>query len=1423
MGSTDAGTFSTRQRLSSLLFLLGVLLTLLLAAAPVKAASPSRPSRMQPSATAGGNVILTGKGDEHGYHLFVSSDTTGWTWQPLLTLDPGAESFEPWIGYQCVTADGKYAVVVTAPRSAANDPDERDHGAIAYSIDLSSREAHPLASHVALMYFNPGCGAGHMAALSRYQGEERRTEVLLADAASGEIVGRSAHRGQITSAVPTSAGVIGAAGNSLVALRGDHLRVKATVPGQPFDLRPAPEGVQMLVAEADEHASVATLSGSTLQRGGPVPLYSTNLFVGKGGKNVLVTKSQRSFAGFRVLDAPRAGQALGASLQGDVVLATAPDATDPVFSDPRPSERLLNRSGSVLPGKLSAARAPVVTALPDSGGEGGARMSINTTTPKCAVPRLDLRRQVMQPNTAMVNWAIQQATRGNLKGSVLTRPANYANMGLASYSPSSDFAPVGLVGGGVVPPSVLDAVYAQESNWYQASWHALPGVAGGPLIADYYGANGGINEINYENADCGYGIGQVTTGMTAAATSPFSENGKKKIAVDYAENIAASIQILAQSWNQLANNGITLNGGNSQYLENWYFAIWAYNTGFHPNTGSGPWGLGWTNNPQNSSYPPNRLHFLRTSYEDAAHPANWPYQERVVGFMESPLFNYRGQRSYARPNGHPEYTLQIPGYSTFCNASNNCSPTYHNATNPELDYCQLASRECWWHQPVTYASCPTNCATSVFNVSETATEPANDPNYIPKCQSVLPAGTIIVDNQPEDLNLRGCTPSNWTSKGTFTVQHGTNSSGVPIGMIDWHQLGTGFGGHTYFTHNRPVVDTAHTEKGTWTPGTIKAGVYSVQAHVPDNGATAESVTYRIYKGDGTSSTRTINQHIGGNQWVPLGDYELKETGAKVELTNVNSEPSGQKDIAYDAMAFTWIANPRAQPQELATTFKPVLKFDTSEKWRPINLNAFFSETTSGGESAQHRCIPFASPDAQTILGESPTFAEKPGDYYSTVVTPNGSQQIDVSRCEPIGGISGALAWRSPDAYIDFGPLGHSDEVDSYRSSHPECIHNGLLDCNGGEVANDPYSASYYTITDSSGHTFIEYWYFYRYNSFSDSLLPGGSHHEGDWESVAIAPSADNSRFEYASFAQHGKWYSYLRAALSCADQSDGKCGTTSAPRGKRVVDFVSNGDHANYGYACSETVGVPPYPNCGRGDGSTLGERGHDGGKSWFHNASGQGLLPMPAIGAGTWIDWPGHWGATPPDNAQPWQQPGQASPQSPASQGMFQQPWGECGKDIGENTCALPSRQAKVRVADASTLISASRRCSTWFGGDVIALLCNPHELEQAVHDRGLDREGQARIEVRRGTAGGRRRATATRSASAEGIAQVLGPALRPGDAVVVHGTVTRGTFLNLRVAVRGHLQKRRLRLEPGDARQTWRVLASGRVRAMPPEVPTR
>lgn len=207
-------------------------------------------------------------------------------------------------------------------------------------------------------------------------------------------------------------------------------------------------------------------------------------------------------------------------------------------------------------------------------------------SPTCAVAPLDEAKQVMQPSPGQVNWASQMIEQGLLTGSEYARPANYANMGFASYSPSDDFPPIPLKhpsgsSWNTVPAAVYEAIMAQESNYDQASWHAPEGTAGDPLMSDYYGAHYDIKSIDYGSADCGYGIGQVTDGMHKGDYA-LSARGQVKVAVDYQENIAAGLQILESTWNQLYDDGILANNGDPKDLENWFFAAWAYNSGIQP-------------------------------------------------------------------------------------------------------------------------------------------------------------------------------------------------------------------------------------------------------------------------------------------------------------------------------------------------------------------------------------------------------------------------------------------------------------------------------------------------------------------------------------------------------------------------------------------------------------------------------------------------------------------------------------------------------------------------------------------------------------------------------------------------------------------------------------------------------------------------
>jgi hypothetical protein len=983
------------------------------------------------------DVMVWAQGDASGFHLFTGVASERWAWRPLATLKPLETAGEPWIGYHCLTGDGRQVVATVAPRSAANSPTARDRGAFAYAVDVRTGKVRPLASGIALKYHTPGCGLGARATLSRSLGRDQaRTQLLLVDARRGKVLRTATVRGQVTSAVPVGRQIWAARGSSIVRVDRRGTRRIVRTAGQPFNLRPSRPGVDFLMTRASSRVQVRSLARGKVRRLATGKLGATQLYLGRGGRSVVVgarTRARGTARALRFAKAPRGGDVRGASLGGRVVLSqrlrrggsTAPPAiADGVGRvQPRLSRARGTRTRSVAIGdarRKAYTRRPAFVGLPQARKSG-------FTTPKCAVPRNDLRRQVPQPNAPQVNWAIQQATRNLLKGSVLTRPANYANMNLVAYQPSNDFARGALSGGGStpVPPAVISAVYAQESAWRHASFRALPGVSGNPLVSDYYGAGGTLDRIEYNDADCGYGVSQVTDPMTAAATA-YSANGKTKVAVDYAENVAAGIQFLVDKWNQLAAAGVTLNNGNPALVENWYFAVWAYNTGFHPPSAGTPWGLGWTNNPQNSDYPPDRAPFLRETYADAEHPADWPYQERIFGWMETPLVDYKGNAAYTAVG-----PLEPPNFSRFCTASNECSPSYHNPSNPSLDYCMRADRKCWWREPVTWLDCSMQCHDSPFSVSTTATEPASDNNYAPACSSTLAAAAIIVDEQPNNLNVEGCGATGWTSQGTFSVTHGTAASGAPLAVIDWHQLGTGFGGHIWFTKNQPASDTAHINTGTWTPPALN-GIYNIKAHIPPSGASTNYARYRIHRGDGTVSERTISQHLHENRWVSLGNFTL-QAGAKVVLDNATGEADESANVAFDALAFTQVVGtPVRRTIESAGIFDENQSLDNSPPWPsgylidPWNSmqNLYNWATDKGGSVESYPTCPGSTRNVQCV---GPATDAAATTWMNRVRTAGASHQVP----QPADTMPKWLGFPNPDPPATL-PAGYLDDLEHHK-------------------------------------------------------------------------------------------------------------------------------------------------------------------------------------------------------------------------------------------------------------------------------------------------------------------------------------------------------------------------------------------------------
>jgi hypothetical protein len=657
---------------------------------------------------------------------------------------------------------------------------------------------------------------------------------------------------------------------------------------------------------------------------------------------------------------------------------TVPGAEPAAAAEPaRGGAAVTGPRGSGTAARAAAARIAESGQQPSPAGplagNGGAITAVNSPTDpfdadaSCGIPRNDPRLQVKQPHWKQVEWAADLAVVGALN---ITRPANWnqANAS-APWSPQSLFPRRGLTGtnGGHVPASIMLGILAQESNLWQASGHALEGQTGNPLIGSYYGASGW--NINWANADCGYGVAQVTDGMRKAGREKPGEHAwspdvQKAIALDYATNIAAGLQILEQKWNSLV--GVSqINDADPSKIENWFTAIWAYNSGLNPQAGTGNttgcipgpactdgargnWGLGWANNPANPDYPYNRLPFLNGengegSPADAAVPNHWPYPEKVIGWAAYPIVKYDFRNPDHYEAGYRQAwwvdnylrTAAKPPLRTFCESDNNCTVAGNGRGS-----CGYSDFHCWWHWNATWkANCQTAdnggtvvnaCGFDAHTYEPGAAEPPDGTHYPPTCSTAgLPAGALIVDDAPGVPPVRTpCAPT--ASSGTFGLQFAGNGSGLYPSKVDFHQVGGGLNAHFWFAHTYTTAyDAANHVKvtGTWTLNSSWTNTWGrVLVHIPGHGAQTQQADYVVDTGAGAAGTRFRHRIVNtktryrsdaqnGDRWASLGVFNFTGTPA-VSLSNITTDGAGLssdpvQDIAYDAVAFQRLpAKPR---------------------------------------------------------------------------------------------------------------------------------------------------------------------------------------------------------------------------------------------------------------------------------------------------------------------------------------------------------------------------------------------------------------------------------------------------------------------------------------------------------------------------------
>jgi hypothetical protein len=171
-----------------------------------------------------------------------------------------------------------------------------------------------------------------------------------------------------------------------------------------------------------------------------------------------------------------------------------------------------------------------------------------------------------------------------------------------------------------VPPTLLKAISWIESSSSQGAAD-LPFGAIGPALVAF---------------DCGYGIAQVTSGMTV----PLGENNQPTdeqalVATHFAYNIGRGAAILIDKWNAAPDArpivGIDTNS-DPHIVENWYFAVWSYN-GF-----TGP-GANRSNHPMDPVYSawPRTPYSCGPQTDGLGHDrSRYPYQELVYGCAAHP-------------------------------------------------------------------------------------------------------------------------------------------------------------------------------------------------------------------------------------------------------------------------------------------------------------------------------------------------------------------------------------------------------------------------------------------------------------------------------------------------------------------------------------------------------------------------------------------------------------------------------------------------------------------------------------------------------------------------------------------------------------------------------------------------------------------
>lgn len=151
--------------------------------------------------------------------------------------------------------------------------------------------------------------------------------------------------------------------------------------------------------------------------------------------------------------------------------------------------------------------------------------------------------------------------------------------------------------------SMVPCMLPQAMGWIESGWKQATSAT----------AMGSKGPVLTSKSGCGYGMMQITSGMMYSGQ--IDRAAQLAIAGDYQYNIAYGLKTLVDKWNFTPAIG----ANDPTVLEDWYYAVWAYNQ----------WN--WRNNPNNPDFPT-----ARPVYNGTQPVTNYPYQELVMGLVANP-------------------------------------------------------------------------------------------------------------------------------------------------------------------------------------------------------------------------------------------------------------------------------------------------------------------------------------------------------------------------------------------------------------------------------------------------------------------------------------------------------------------------------------------------------------------------------------------------------------------------------------------------------------------------------------------------------------------------------------------------------------------------------------------------------------------